>query len=99
MPVPPERKKKFEEKFEESNGEWKPKLGGNWQTKRAVDPPKDANGEIPEWAANIRLWAFEMNQWATVVRKELVELRDEVEKLKQAQPPRPGAPSAPAPVR
>jgi hypothetical protein len=97
MPVKPEKLKKFEDKFELVNGEWKAKLGGNWQTKKPpIDLPKDPNGEVPEWMANIRLWALEMNQWANVVHKELIELRTEVDTLKQNAPaPRPGAPAAP----
>lgn len=96
--MPPEKKKRFDEKFKVDNGEWKPTLGGNWQTKKGVEVPKDPEtGEMPEWVANIRLWAFEMNQWATAVREELVELRDELETLKKNTPPRPGTPAVPAP--
>ncbi len=88
------RKKPFEEKFQKVGNEWKEKgPGGGWQTPTvAVDIPSNAE----PWLVNLRMWVFEMNQWAKVVKEELHELRDKVEKLTppvQPPPPRGAVPT------
>lgn len=80
----PARKKPFKDKFELVDNEWKPKgPNGGWQTRKGEPLPPDAE----PWLENLRLWVCEMNQWAEVVKQELHELRDEVERLRAAVPP------------
>jgi hypothetical protein len=74
MPRKPTPKKRFEEKFEEKNGKWVPRKGGDWQTKGDVDPPTNLKGEIEPWADSLRIWMCEMNQWAETVTEKLNEL-------------------------
>ena len=81
---PHPRKKPFEEKFHKVGNEWKPKMpGGDWQTLKGVDIPSDAE----PWLVNLRMWVSEMNQWAEVVKQEIHELRDKVDKLPVPPPP------------
>jgi len=88
------RKKTLKEKFKLENGEWKPiRPGGDWQTLKDVELPSDA----APWLVNLRMWVGEMNQWATVVHEEIRELRDEVEKLKQAVQTPPARDAVPTP--
>ena len=79
-------KKRFKDKFQQEGNEWKPKPGGGWQTRQDILLPADAE----PWLANLRLWVFEMNQWAEVVHDEVHELRGEVESLKSQLASAPG---------
>ena len=79
-------KKRFKDKFQLDGNEWKPKPGGGWQTRQDILLPADAE----PWLANLRLWVFEMNQWAEVVHDEVHELRGEVESLKSQLASAPG---------
>jgi hypothetical protein len=74
MPRKPSPKKAFEDKFEEKNGKWTAKKDGDWQTKGEVEYPKNEQGEIEPWADSLRIWMFEMHQWADTVTRKLDEL-------------------------
>lgn len=80
----PTKKKEFEEKFEKKNGKWEAKSGSGWQTKGGLPYPTGSTGEIEPWADSLRIWMFEMNQWAEQVTKHLDELTEEVEALRGA---------------
>lgn len=82
----PTKVKKFEEKFEKKNGKWEPKGNEGWQTKGGKPYPIGADGEIEPWADTLRIWMFEMSQWAEQVTRQLDELAEEVEALKAAGP-------------
>ena len=82
----PTKVKPFEEKFEKKNGKWVPKKNGGWQTKGGEKYPTGPDDKIPPWADSLRIWMFEMNQWAEQVTKQLDELAEEVETLKAAVP-------------
>lgn len=85
MPKPTE-KKEFVEKFEKKNGKWEAKPNAGWQTKGGAPFPIGPNGEIEPWADSLRIWMFEMNQWAERVTKHIDDLAEEVEALKGAGP-------------
>lgn len=85
MPRPTELKP-FEDKFEKRDGKWEPKPSGGWQTKGGQPFPTGPNGDIQPWADSLRIWMFEMNQWAEQVTRQLDELAEEVEALKAAGP-------------
>ena len=82
----PTKLKDFEEKFEKKNGKWEPKAGEGWQTKGGKPYPTGTGGQIEPWADSLRIWMFEMNQWAEQVTTQLNELVEEVEALKAAGP-------------
>ena len=78
----PTKLQEFEEKFEKKDGRWEPKAGAGWQTEGGKPFPTGPDGEIEPWADSLRIWMFEMNQWAQQVTKHLDELVEEVEALK-----------------
>ncbi len=82
----PTKLKNFEEKFEKKNGKWQEKPNEGWQTKGGKPFPVGPDGKIEPWADSLRIWMFEMNQWAEQVTKHLDELAEEVEALKAAGP-------------
>ncbi len=83
---PPTKPKDFQEKFEKKNGKWEPKPNGGWQTKGGMPFPTGPDGEIEPWADSLRIWMFEMSQWAEQVTRHLDELAEEVEEIKAACP-------------
>jgi hypothetical protein len=90
--------KPFEEKFEKKNGKWEPKQNEGWQTKGGEKYPTGPDGKILPWADSLRVWMFEMNQWAEQVTSQLNELAEEVEALKAAVPGDAGSGYGDAPV-
>lgn len=80
----PTKIKKFEEKFEPKDGKWKERPNEGWQTKGGKPFPVGPNGEIEPWADSLRVWMFEMNQWAEQVTKHLDEIAEELSALKTA---------------
>jgi len=75
--MPNKPKKKFDEKWQHVNGEWK----GKWDTVRQIE---DVPENLPGYLDNMRIWASEMSQWAEQVNKQLGELITEVESLKKS---------------
>ncbi len=80
----PTKLKEFTEKFEDKNGKWQAKPNEGWQTKGGVPFPTGPDNQIEPWADSLRIWMFEMNQWAEQVTKQLDDLVEEVEALKAA---------------
>lgn len=63
-------KKPFDQKWKKNaNGEWE----GKWQTKGKDSIPD----ELPPYMESMRIWAFEMSEWA----KQVTDGWDEVSQL------------------
>jgi len=74
--MPNKPKRKFEEKWQHVNGEWK----GKWDTVGKHPVPEN----LPDYLDNMRIWASEMSQWAEQVNQQLGDLITEVEALKKS---------------
>jgi hypothetical protein len=70
----PTPKKPLQDKFEVKKGKWEPREGGGWQTKEVENFPRNSAGEIEPWADTLRIWMFEMNQWAETVTQKLDQM-------------------------